>query len=471
MSIVTKRCGCDEARWPKCFDHAWYMKHFRGEAPNVTRYAIDVLAIDPWHNTKTEAEDVAEKIRQAIRNKTYQKAKGYAPPAPAEPDKPQGLTVDLLVTLYDELSLTVTPDKTDRSKAEDRYKLGTLRNVTIGKHRFGDRIMAKVTIDDWIAVRAALGDLAHSTWGKYRTLIGQFSRWAKWSGHIPADPIATAPPDLVKRLGRKKFAQRRRRIDEREWSNLLEAATESRERLLPLVLIGLMETAMRIGELLALRWPDVHLVQRQIYVRGEEVGAGKTADTTGGRMIEMFEPMYDLLVGLRRTDPAGKPLPRRAFVFGDPYGDQIKSIDKSFLTAVLRSNNIEPAWTETGDFDARSRAALADIDLNIHDIRHEAACRWLESGQIDLGEISHLLGHSSIAQTATYLHAKAANIRRSRQAYDAWRKAPAAPEPTPDAPAAGAETQQIDHKSITNHQTALALSRMPRLIKGAKRLA
>ena len=51
---------------------------------------------------------------------------------------------------------------------------------------------------------------------------------------------------------------------------------------------------------------------------------------------------------------------------------------------------------------AASRATLATIDLHFHDLRREAGSRWLEGG-VPLHTIRDWLGHTSIAQTSTYL--------------------------------------------------------------------
>jgi integrase len=53
---------------------------------------------------------------------------------------------------------------------------------------------------------------------------------------------------------------------------------------------------------------------------------------------------------------------------------------------------------------AASRQALEAIDLTFHHLRHESGSRLLEAGW-PLHNLSHLLGHASIAQTSTYLNA------------------------------------------------------------------
>jgi len=435
------------------------MKQFRRKyEPNLTRYAREVLARREWQNTKTEAEALAEQIRQAIREGTYESAKTQRQTiAAAAPVIEPGRTLSQIVALYDELRLTPDATKAKYGKDQDRGKLQCFCDTIVKGRRLGDRAMDTITMDDLIAFRSTLINRANSTWNKYRTVLGQLFRWAKWSGHIPTDPIATSSPDTVNLLRRKKAAQRRRRIDDLEWANLVEAARETRSENLAQILTALFETGCRSGEILALQWADVNLEQGQLYIRAEEVGASKTGHA---RQLDLSRPLYDLLVAMPRKDPAGQPLPRRAYVFGDPYGDRLGSIRKAFSTAVLRAHNIEPGWTEKGGFDAASRAALATIDLHVHDIRHEAACRWLESGWFDLAQISKRLGHTTIAQTATYLHAASGSIRQAQQGYDQQRTA---------ARLAG-KSPEFAGKSQANRQTALSTAMKPRLVKGRNAL-
>ena len=52
------------------------------------------------------------------------------------------------------------------------------------------------------------------------------------------------------------------------------------------------------------------------------------------------------------------------------------------------------------------------IDLTWHDLRHEAASRWLEK-KMDLREIQYLLGHSSLTTTERYLQVRPGRISES----------------------------------------------------------
>lgn len=431
---VEKRCSCDEKRWTKCPHDAWYLQTFRwqGQAyePNLTRYARVVLG--RVITTKTDAEAVEDLVCAAIRAGTYVPVKAYRPAA-APPPVLLGQSLRRIADAFLVSFVDGDPEKRRNSKINDRAILKHLCAFRTDRGPLGDQPMAAVTIDTLIAFRKAQTHLAQSTWAKYRTLLGQCWRWARWAGHVETDLFATTPPEMLKLLRRKKAAQRHRRISDEEIVRLLEAAAESRyaqaATRLGALIVALLETGCRVGELLALQWRDVQLAARQVFIRAEEVGGAKTDE---GRMIELSQCLLELLPTLRR-DPAGQELPRTAYVFGTEYGERVRSIDKAWQTAVLKAHGHTPIWTGKGKLAPASRAALQGIDLHLHDLRHEAGCRLLESGWFDLAQIQRRYGHASLAQTAGYLHATAGSMRQAQQDYDRARGADPAAIPAPSA--------------------------------------
>jgi integrase len=159
---------------------------------------------------------------------------------------------------------------------------------------------------------------------------------------------------------------------------------------------------------------------RTIYVRAEEVGASKSGHA---RLVPIVDRLVEELDTLRRRGtPAGDAWPRTAYVFGDAIGGQVRNVKKAWLTAVLVAHGKTPAWSR----GALAQASLNDldvIDLNFHDLRHEAASRWNDSGVVGLAQIQELLGHKAATTTAGYLHgAGAVATRAALQHYDAHRR-------------------------------------------------
>jgi len=83
---------------------------------------------------------------------------------------------------------------------------------------------------------------------------------------------------------------------------------------------------------------------------------------------------------MRRLDPAGRPLPAAAHVFGTAIGTRVDGFRRTWATAVLKAHGHQPSYTASGQLDAASRTALQAIDLHFHDLRREAGSRWLEGG-------------------------------------------------------------------------------------------
>jgi len=87
------------------------------------------------------------------------------------------------------------------------------------------------------------------------------------------------------------------------------------------------------------------------------------------------------------------------------------------VNTVLKAHGIQVARGHAGRVSAENRGWLREIDLNFHDLRHEAGSRKLESGW-QLHDVALWLGHTKITTTSTYLNASTAAPRTER-AYSA----------------------------------------------------
>lgn len=130
-----------------------------------------------------------------------------------------------------------------------------------------------------------------------------------------------------------------------------------------------LNTGMRIGEIMALRWEDVFFNEDYIYVRDSKSGRS--------RKVPINRVSRDALISLQnRAGGSG-------FVFPNPRtGSFVKYPRKAFMNAC-------------------ARAGISG--LRIHDLRHQAASAMVQAG-VDLHTVSKILGHSTIKLTERYSH-------------------------------------------------------------------
>lgn len=137
------------------------------------------------------------------------------------------------------------------------------------------------------------------------------------------------------------------------------------------MIILLLNTGLRRGELLNLQWADVSLDRNpQVTVRGEGAKSGQT------RHVPLNSTAADVFRQWRaQTEGDG-------LIFVAPDGGRFKDI----------SNLWEKLRTDAGLKDFR-----------LHDCRHDFASRLAMAG-VDLAVIRELLGHSDFSLTLRYAH-------------------------------------------------------------------
>lgn len=185
------------------------------------------------------------------------------------------------------------------------------------------------------------------------------------------------PITMIRRPSENR--SRCRRLSNDEESRLL-SALESSERdeqgrftgpqniwLKPIVILAI-ETAMRRGEILSLRWEHVYLQER--YVR--------LLDTKNGERRDV--PLSSKAVIVLQN------LPRQ--ISGEVFPTSAEALKKAFTRAVGR----------------------AEIkDFRFHDLRHEATSRLAEKLDNVL-ELSAVTGHKSLNMLHRYYHPKASSL-------------------------------------------------------------
>ncbi len=146
----------------------------------------------------------------------------------------------------------------------------------------------------------------------------------------------------------------------------------------PLVLLAL-ETAMRRGELLAMRWEDVRLKDRVVQLPITKNGQA--------RSVPLSTKAVKLLKGL----------PRKLYgaVFDDVTANAVKL---AYMRAVKRAR---ASYVKAGGEDPRML-----VDLHFHDLRHIAVTRLAEKLP-NIVELAAVSGHTDVRMLKRYYHPKA----------------------------------------------------------------
>jgi integrase len=347
--------------------------------------------------SRTEAEQIAERMRTQWR----EEAKRKSAPDPRR-------TVGMLADRYARDHVR-RPGRRPGPIAASENHLRIIRRLEIGGSRFEDFPLDSVTADDIEALREARRAelretkkrhaegktngrvvLPHARGGEIgiehmMALLRHMFSWAAKKNLASATPFKRNGEVVVAVRAEGPRGRDRRLVGDEE-ARLLAAAQEHLRE----VIVALLETGCRIGELLMLRWSDVR--PDAIVLRAENTKSLRT------RAVPIMSRMRGVL-DLRKKGPDGVDHASDRFVFGNEAGEQIK--------------RVRHAWDNT------CRRAKIE-DLNIHDLRREFGSRLLESGA-GIHDVSYWLGHTNVATTSQYLKTTVERLQRVARAFDESR--------------------------------------------------
>jgi|TARA_B100001971_G_C18233126_1_gene565251 integrase len=237
---------------------------------------------------------------------------------------------------------------------------------------FLDTRLDRISIADiqaWRAQRLSKG-IAKSTVNRDTTsLKSVLNKAVEWK-MIGENPISGVKPLRVDKQGRVRY------LSTDEETRLREALGHVDCRapyLQPMVLVA-MNSGLRRGELLNLKWGDVDLDRKTIVVRGS---GAKNSQT---RYVNANEEVIQVLRNWRGNAK------KNNYVFGNPNnGGQLGHFKRSWATVK------EKAEVE---------------DFRFHDLRHHF-CSKLAMAGVDLNTIRELAGHSDFQMTLRYAHLSA----------------------------------------------------------------
>ena len=173
----------------------------------------------------------------------------------------------------------------------------------------------------------------------------------------------------------KLLRENNRRVRYLEKEEIQKLLGNCSGHLKPVVTVAL-NTGMRRGEILNLKWKDIDITRNIIYL----------TETKNGERREV--PMNDFV------KKALVAVPKRAdspYIFCNGNGEPYYNLRKSFSTALTKSGI---------------------VDFKFHDLRHTCASQLVMNG-IDLKTVQELLGHKSFDMTLRYSHLSPSHKQRA----------------------------------------------------------
>ncbi|HET9529548.1 MAG TPA: site-specific integrase, partial [Blastocatellia bacterium] len=297
--------------------------------------------------TKTQAKDVAEKIISQIRNGTYGK-----------PDGPN-VFIEFAEKVY------LPWSKENKRSTSDQYYIEVFKRF-FKKKTFAE--ISSMLIEKFKSERRKTQTKAKKTRrsASVNREIECLSSIFSMAMRAPYRLVRENPCREVTKL--KEENERNRYLTEDEEKRLLAECVGRRAHLRPILLLAL-NTGMRRGEILSLRWSQVDFARGLIHL--VRTKSGKS------RLVPINTLVRETLLELQ-SKASGE------WVFrGAGTGKGITDVKKAF-SAACQDAKIE--------------------DLHFHDLRHTAATRMAETGA-EPSTIKDILGHSDLRMTDRYTHA------------------------------------------------------------------
>jgi len=262
-------------------------------------------------------------------------------------------------------------DYSKANKAWSTYKRRDRVNIDHLTSFFKNKYLYEITpqmIEKYKAMR--LEKVAPATVNReLACLKHMFTKAIEW-GYVKANPVKKV--NLLKEPpGRLRY------LKPEEVDVLLNACAN---HIRPIVITAL-NTGMRKGELLNLKWADIDLNNRKITV--------VNAKSNESRVIPMNKTLHEALLTLSQNT-------KGEYVFSDKYGRPYGDVKKGFSSALKRAG-IE--------------------DFRFHDLRHTFGSHLVMRG-VDLRTVQQVMGHKDIKMTIRYSHLSPEYVQEAMERLD-----------------------------------------------------
>lgn len=239
------------------------------------------------------------------------------------------------------------------------YKVSGLNNVTQLVRYFGGKYLHEITIKDVEGFKTQrLKEVTPATVNRQLSCLkSMFNRAIEWDMFDGKNPVCKVQFS-------KENNKRVEYLTDAEIQKMIEVCDDYFRP----ILITAINTGMRRGEILSLKWTDVNFHTDIIYIREAKSGEG--------RAIPMNNNVKNALMGVRKN-------PKSEYIFNSRKNEKRNDLRKPFARALLRAGITR--------------------HFRFHDLRHTFASHLAMKG-VDLNTIRSLLGHSSLEMTMRYSH-------------------------------------------------------------------
>jgi integrase len=250
---------------------------------------------------------------------------------------------------------------------------------------FGSKLIKNITHSDIeefqikrLKTPSMRGDRSISDVNRALTLMKTIMKFSKQNGWIQFSPFELGSP----LISMSDEVRRERILTRDEETRLISFCANKRTHLKPIIITAL-DTAMRKGELIKLKWDSVDFVNRTINI------IALNTKTLRPRTVGMTERVFDELQKIWELSPKNK----NALVFG------IKDNFKKSFASACKDAKIE--------------------GFHFHDCRHTAITRLIQAGLTPM-EVMKISGHSQMTTFARYVNPDTNAVQRIAERLSAF---------------------------------------------------
>jgi integrase len=255
--------------------------------------------------------------------------------------------------------------------------LAALR-IQLGETRLPELTIERLTQHLQSRQKAGAGGV---TIGIDLTYLGSVLKAAKNLWRLPVDPSVTAGArDNMRYLGLSpKSNERDRRPTVDELTRLKEHFKAIKRQKVPMpdIIDFAVCTAMRLGEIIRLRWVDLDQEHRTIVIRDRKHPTEKTGND---QEVPLLGEAYEIAMRQPRIAGDGRIFP----------------VTEGTVSTIF----------------PRACRALGIEDLRFHDLRHEGVSRLFEQ-RYSIEEVALVSGHRDWKMLSRYLHLRAKDLHRN----------------------------------------------------------